>query len=85
VGALTSADRAPTLAEIGEALYGQYWQRPMARELGRGLRTVHRWASTGYVPDGATMGRLVDLLDAKLMWANDVLARIVAHLDSGPR
>ena len=69
----TALTRAPSLAEIGEALYGQYWQRPMARELGKGLRTVHRWAATDYVPSSATMRRLVDLLEQRQAWANSVL------------
>jgi len=73
---MTRLEHAPTLAEIGEALYGQYWQRPMARELGRGLRTVHRWAATGYVPDGATMGRLVTLLAERRAHTNDMLRRV---------
>jgi hypothetical protein len=78
-------DRAPSLAEIGEAIGGQYWQRPMARELGKGLRTVHRWAVTGYVPSSATMRRLVDLLDEREQEIREVLARgraMVRYFDS---
>jgi hypothetical protein len=76
---------APTLAEIGEALHGEYWQRPLARDLGKGLRTVHRWAATGYVPSSAMMRRLLDLLEARENHTRDVLARgraMVAYFDA---
>jgi hypothetical protein len=35
----------PPLAEIGEALYGDRWQRSMARALGVSERTVRYWAA----------------------------------------
>ncbi len=66
---------APTLAEIGAALYGDFWQRPMARDLGKGLRTVHRWAALGRVPDEAVMRRLLDLLAVRRTELGELIIR----------
>jgi plasmid maintenance system antidote protein VapI len=33
------------LAEIGETLFGPFWQRPLARELGRSDRSVRHLAA----------------------------------------
>ncbi len=75
--AAAGANAPPTLAEIGAALYGEtYWQRPMARDLGRGLRTVHRWAAAGRVPDEAVMRRLLELLVARESRLIDLRARM---------
>ncbi len=77
--------KAPNLAEIGKAIWGDYWQRPMARDLGKGLRTVHRWATEGYVPSAALMRRLLDLLEARETATRDVMARgraMVAYFDA---
>jgi hypothetical protein len=47
------------LVECGEALYGERWQSPLARDLGVADRTVRRWvAGTSDVPAGL----YVDLL-----------------------
>lgn len=41
------------LVECGEALYGNQWQCPLARDLGVSDRTVRRWvAGTHDVPTG---------------------------------
>jgi hypothetical protein len=40
----------PTIAEIGEDLYGSCWQRELAKALGVNERTVRRWAAGGGVP-----------------------------------
>ncbi len=75
---------APTLAEIGAALYGKtYWQRPMARDLGRGLRTVHRWAATGRVPSDAVMRRLLDLLAVRRAALGDLIRAISVGYSRG--
>jgi len=34
-----------TLAQVGQALYGQQWQSALARDLGVNDRTMRRWAS----------------------------------------
>jgi hypothetical protein len=33
------------LRRIGEALYGEHWQSPLARDLAVAVRTVQRWAA----------------------------------------
>lgn len=33
------------LREIGEALYGERWQTPLAQALGVAVRTMQRWAA----------------------------------------
>lgn len=51
---MTALDTAPTLADIGEALYGPQWQTTMARELGVSGRIVRYWvAGTHPVPQRA--------------------------------
>ncbi len=79
-----AASCAPTLAEIGAALYGDFWQRPMARDLGRGLRTVHRWAAVGRVPDDTVMRRLLDLLTVRRAELGELIisARAIASYSS---
>jgi hypothetical protein len=43
---------APPLSELGEALYGDRWQRSMARALGVSERMMRYWAAGDYpVPD----------------------------------
>lgn len=47
------------LVETGQALYGERWQSPLARDLGVSDRTMRRWATGAYpVPPGV----LTDLL-----------------------
>lgn len=33
------------LRRVGEALHGERWQSPLARDLGVAVRTVQRWAA----------------------------------------
>jgi hypothetical protein len=33
------------LRRIGEALYGEHWQSPLARDLAVAVRTMQRWAA----------------------------------------
>lgn len=41
------------LRRIGEALYGERWQTPLANALGVADRTVRRWvAGDSAIPDG---------------------------------
>jgi len=43
----------PILTAVGQALYGERWQAPLARDLGVTSRTMRRWvAGDGTVPDG---------------------------------
>jgi hypothetical protein len=44
----------PTLETIGQALYGNQWQRDLARALGVADRTMRRWYSGATpIPSGA--------------------------------
>lgn len=65
------------LHTIGEALFGQQWQRPLARALGLHERTVRVWVASGAVPEnrwpeiaklcrsrGAALTKLADQLSA---------------------
>ena len=48
--ATTNLDR---LRVLGEALHGERWQHPTARDLGIDSRQVRRWVAGEYdVPDG---------------------------------
>ncbi len=78
------APAIPTLAEIGAALYGATWQRPMARDLGKGLRTVHRWASLGRVPNDAVMHRLLDLLAVRQAELGDLIIKVRPATEARP-
>lgn len=40
------------LRRAGEALYGDRWQSPLARDLGVAVRTMQRWTSGHPVPAG---------------------------------
>ncbi len=62
-----------TLSDLGSALYGPFWQSPMARALGVGLRSVQRWAAAGEAPP-----RIMELLTVQLRQHH---ARIAALLD----
>lgn len=47
------------LRETGEAMYGDQWQSPLARDLGVAVRTVQRWAAGVNEPgDGVYMDLL---------------------------
>lgn len=47
------------LRETGEAMYGDQWQSPLARDLGVAVRTVQRWAAGVNAPgDGVYMDLL---------------------------
>lgn len=45
------------LTRCGKALYGEEWLSPLSRELGIGLRTMHRWRNGESVPKPATWNR----------------------------
>ena len=49
------------LHEVGEALFGDFWQCALARELGIADRTMRRWvAGTSPIPEGIApeLGRI---------------------------
>lgn len=43
---------ADLLHRCGEALYGERWQSPLARDLAVAVRTVQRWAAGQPTPAG---------------------------------
>lgn len=53
-----------TLREIGECLYGDRWQAPLARAIGINDRTMRDWATGKGRPDAA-MAKLAELLAAR--------------------
>lgn len=48
---MTSPD-STLLREVGEALYGPYWQSELARDRGVATRTVQRWVAGYPIPAG---------------------------------
>lgn len=43
----------PLLIAVGQALYGERWQSPLARDLAVADRTMRRWVAGTYpVPEG---------------------------------
>ena len=40
----------PSIADIGRALYGGYWQNQLARDLGVSDRTIRYWLSGDMTP-----------------------------------
>jgi hypothetical protein len=75
------------LARIGTVLYGEHWQAPMARALGKSQHTVSRW-STGStrLPSRAIWLTLSSSLNTKLMENHNVwieLSRALRSTESG--
>ena len=77
------------LRSCGEALYGQQWQAPIARDLEVALRTVQRWAAGEFgMPEGigseladlirARRGRLTEIENQLRQASRHVLGRIRA-------
>lgn len=46
------------LVELGQDLFGDFWQNPMARALSVGHRQVLRWSKGEYEPPDAIIDRL---------------------------
>jgi|GEM_PF-1543762 hypothetical protein len=72
-----SGPGASLLRRSGEALYGERWQAPLARDLGVALRTVQRWTAGDHpIPPGVWRD-LCALLTAR---ADDIAAllRVIA-------
>lgn len=71
------------LARIGTVLYGEHWQAPMARELGRSTHTVSRWATGATRPPSRTIWQfLSSLLNQKLTLGADVWEELDTALRS---
>lgn len=69
------------LVECGQALYGERWQSPLARDLGVADRTVRRWvAGTSDVPAGLYVDllRLTQKRSAALDGLAGKLQRLIA-------
>jgi hypothetical protein len=69
------------LVECGQALYGERWQTPLARDLGVADRTVRRWvAGTSDVPAGLYVDllRLTQKRSAALDGLAGKLQRLIA-------
>lgn len=53
---MTNTER---LAVLGQALYGERWQRPVARDLGKAENQVRRWLTSEYEPDDDVVAALL--------------------------
>lgn len=53
------------LIEVGEALHGPQWKRPLARDLGVSESTVRGWTSGRRAPPDDLEQRLADLLNGR--------------------
>jgi ribosome-binding protein aMBF1 (putative translation factor) len=51
-----------TLRTIGQALYGPFWQRALAAELGVSDRTMRRWAAGEINPPPGVYAELTRIL-----------------------
>lgn len=52
--------------QLAEALHGERWQAPLARNLGVNLRTVQRWAAGQNEPSATVVEQLRQMLAAKI-------------------
>ena len=57
------------LARIGTVLYGEHWQAPMARNLGRSMHTVSRWSRGQSGPSLAVWQRFLNQLHDRNRYA----------------
>jgi DNA-binding XRE family transcriptional regulator len=60
------------LHTAGEALFGDQWQRALARAIGVNERTMRRWAAGGKTPDWLPE-KLAALADAKIEKLRSIL------------
>jgi hypothetical protein len=68
---ITNCDR---LTIIGTAIYGKYWKRPLARDLGVDKRQVQRWVNGHSEP-----------LDSRICQALAILHKKRERLESAER
>lgn len=59
---MTPAD----LRTVGEALYGERWQAPLADALGVNRRTVQRWAAGDGAPNAGHWREVLALVEARI-------------------
>lgn len=52
----------PLLIAVGQALYGERWQSPLARDLGVSDRTMRRWVAGQFPVPVGVRAELVTLL-----------------------
>lgn len=73
------------LRDIGEALYGPRWVRPLADALGNDRRLVQRWnAGTEPIPDGVWR-ELGDMLQRQSLKTTRLIYAIQARLTTEDR
>lgn len=66
------------LRRIGESLYGEHWQSPLARDLAVAVRTVQRWAA-GSRAIPSSLWPQADRLLAALACAIDELRQMLSR------
>jgi predicted transcriptional regulator len=65
-----------TLAAAAAAIYGDYWQSALARDLGVADRTVRRWlAGDSPIPEGVA-GELAERLRARVQELVEIMGRL---------
>lgn len=76
----TTRSAAPSgallLSQIGEALYGEQWQSPLARALDVNLRTMQRWAAGQNDPPEHLREDMIRLLHDRQQAISELLARL---------
>ena len=68
---MTNSER---LAALGQALYGERWQRAVARDLDKDERQVRRW-SDEYEPSDEIVAKLLEVARTKRAELADVIKR----------
>lgn len=64
------------LREAGEALHGERWRMPLARDLGVSDRTIRYWEAERFDMPPGLPGELRDLLRAKGRAVSGALAKL---------
>lgn len=64
-----------TLRTLAVALYGERWQRAVARDLGCNQRQIVRWAAGEYEPKAHHIEQLTAVAEAKARQLLDVARR----------
>lgn len=70
------------LKEIGNLLYGERWQAPLARDLGVNVRTVARWATGEIVMRYGVERDIVALCKRRI---NNLQKVVDAYIQSTPQ
>jgi len=67
-----------SLNDIGETLYGEHWQGPLADDLDISVRSMRRWANGSVnVPQGVWED-LVEIMSSRRAALDDKIARVIA-------